>query len=100
MKNDFEYMRYSDSDRLAMLETRAAEIERMLGSTAAEPAAPETAGVPEYPATSVVYPASASLEEPDEYPGAFEYPQGAEDDESEEDESEDEEPDGRTEVLI
>jgi hypothetical protein len=100
MKNDFEYMRYSDSDRLAMLETRAAEIERMLGSTAAEPAAPDTAGAPDYPTASIVYPAPAGLEEPGEYPGAFEYPQGAEDEESEYDESADEEPDGRTEVLI
>jgi hypothetical protein len=36
MESDFEYMRYPDGDRLAMLETRAAEIERMLGSLGSE----------------------------------------------------------------
>lgn len=40
MKSDFEYMDYSDPERLAMLETRAAELERLLGSVVPEPAAP------------------------------------------------------------
>src|SRR5215472_9390393 len=33
MKNGFEYMNYSNSDRLAMLENRAAELERRLGES-------------------------------------------------------------------
>jgi hypothetical protein len=36
MKSDFEYVNYSDSERRAMLETRAAELERMLGSVGRE----------------------------------------------------------------
>jgi hypothetical protein len=40
VKSDFEYMNYSDGDRLAMLETRAAQLERMLGSPGPEHAAP------------------------------------------------------------
>ena len=36
MKSDFEYMNHSDNQRLTMLETRAAELERMLGSVAPE----------------------------------------------------------------
>lgn len=31
MKHDFEYINYSDTDRLAVLENRAAELEQMLG---------------------------------------------------------------------
>ena len=44
MKHDFEYMNYDNSDRLAMLENRAAELERRLGESAPE------RGTPEYPA--------------------------------------------------
>jgi hypothetical protein len=36
MTSDFEYMNQSEHDRISMLETRAAELERMLGSTAPE----------------------------------------------------------------
>ena len=44
MKHDFEYMNQSDSERLAMLESRAAELERRLGEVTPE------YGIPEYPA--------------------------------------------------
>src|SRR5215470_17268146 len=44
MKHDFEYMNYSNSDRLAMLENRAAELGRRLGESAPD------RGAPEYPA--------------------------------------------------
>ena len=55
MRNDIEHTNYSDSERLAMLETRAAELERMMlgmadaDGTSARPltgadvAAPDTA---------------------------------------------------------
>jgi len=46
MKSDFEYVNYSDSDRDTMLETRAAEIRRMLGSVGPEPAAFEVPSGP------------------------------------------------------
>jgi hypothetical protein len=36
LKSDFEYVNGSDDDRLAMLETRAAELERLLGSVSPE----------------------------------------------------------------
>jgi hypothetical protein len=39
MKSDFEYVNHSDSERVAMLETRAAELGRMLGSVGPEPGA-------------------------------------------------------------
>jgi hypothetical protein len=39
MERDFEYMNYSDSERLAMLESRAAELERLLGRVTPEYAA-------------------------------------------------------------
>ena len=42
MERDFEYMNYSDSERLAMLENRAAELERLLGRVT-----PELAGADE-----------------------------------------------------
>ena len=42
MKRDFEYINQSDNDRLAMLEHRAAELERRLGQVTPEH------GVPEY----------------------------------------------------
>lgn len=41
MKKNFEYVNYHERDRLTMLETRAAELERMLGSVAHEPVDPE-----------------------------------------------------------
>jgi hypothetical protein len=44
MKNGFEYMNYTNGDRLAMLENRAAELERRLGESAPD------RGLPEYPA--------------------------------------------------
>jgi hypothetical protein len=47
MKRDFEYINYSDSDRLAMLENRAAELERRLGPAASRFAAAEQTG--QYP---------------------------------------------------
>jgi hypothetical protein len=40
MKSDFEYVNHSESDRVTMLETRAAELGRMLGSVGPEPGAP------------------------------------------------------------
>ena len=36
MKSDFEYVNYTEAERRAMLETRAAELERMLGSVGRE----------------------------------------------------------------
>lgn len=42
MNRDFEYMNYSESERLAMLENRAAELERRLGRVT------PAGGVPEY----------------------------------------------------
>src|SRR5215468_7238957 len=44
MKHDFEYMNYNNSDRLAMLENRAAELERRLGESGPD------RGIPDYPA--------------------------------------------------
>src|SRR5215471_14937789 len=44
MKRDFEYMNYTNSDRLAMLENRAAELERRLGESG------PARGIPDYPA--------------------------------------------------
>jgi hypothetical protein len=44
MKHDFEYMNQSDSERLAMLESKAAELERRLGQVTPE------YGIPESPA--------------------------------------------------
>lgn len=101
MKNGFEYMRYSDNARLDMLETRAAEIERMLGSPAREQGAREHPGTPDYPGTpdcprgSVAYSVQAPFQEEDPGPGAFGY---APDDEQPE--FDDSEPDGRTTGLI
>jgi hypothetical protein len=39
MKNDIEYMNYPDGDRLSALETRAVELERMLGTAVSGPGA-------------------------------------------------------------
>src|SRR5262249_33178629 len=44
MNRDFEYMSYTNTDRLAMLENRAAELERRLGET------PPPRGIPDYAA--------------------------------------------------
>jgi hypothetical protein len=82
MKSDFEYMHYTESERLAMLETRAAEIERMLGSVAPEPGA--QGGSHEVPAGAYEVPASA-YEPPADPCEAPDDPAG---------------PDDRTEVLI
>ncbi len=53
MKHDIEYMNYSSSDRLAMLENRAAELERRLGESAPDhgtpPYAAEEFGTTEFP---------------------------------------------------
>src|SRR5215469_1964065 len=52
MERDFEYMNYSDSERLAMLENRAAELERLLGRVTPEfAAADESTG--QYPTITV-----------------------------------------------
>lgn len=78
MKSDFEYMNYSENERLAMLETRAAEIERMLGSAAPEQAEAPGVEAPDYPASAVAYSPPGGYPEEDEYADAFEYPQDAE----------------------
>ena len=53
MKHDIEYMNYSNRDRLAMLENRAAELERRLGESAPTHAGPpypgEDFGTAEFP---------------------------------------------------
>ena len=96
MKSDFENMHYSDNDRLAMLETRAAEIERLLGSVPPERDPTGAANGPDYPAATVGYPASGGYQQsggyppPGEYPGVFEYLGSGDDDD----------PDDRTEVLV
>jgi hypothetical protein len=73
MKNGFEYINYSDEDRLAMLETRAARIEQLLGTAPDEPGCQEDTGgawaagragdpeprqagqVPDYAAAAIAY---------------------------------------------
>jgi hypothetical protein len=50
MKRDFEYMNYSERERLAMLENRAAELERMLGRATHGYAASEHDTDPEHDA--------------------------------------------------
>ena len=64
MRRDFEYITYSDSDRLAMLESRAAELERLLGRVAPEYAAAEF-GTGQYP---VIPDAGATGHDGAEYP--------------------------------
>jgi hypothetical protein len=53
MKNGFEYMNYNNSDRLAMLENMAAELERRLGESAPDRGVPqdraEEFGTAEFP---------------------------------------------------
>jgi hypothetical protein len=105
MKSDFEYMNQPDNERLAMLETRAAEMERMLGSVAPERGVPratlghgyrahaEYADDGEDPAPAE-YPGSHDYPAPPEYPAPGDYAEGFE---APADEAE---PDGRTEVLI
>jgi hypothetical protein len=129
MKSDFEYMRYSDNERLSMLETRAAEIERMLGSATAERGTHETADAPDYPADTIAHTAPPGYHQPPgyhepagyrrasgyqevpgypggrEYPVPFEYPADASDDDPDDGDPGDDDPgdeaaDGRTEVLI
>jgi hypothetical protein len=113
MKSDFEYMHYSDNERLSMLETRAAEIERMLGSPTAEQGTHESGDAPDYPADTIAhtapsgyrgapayqeapgFPAPSGYPAAPEYPAPFEY---APDDDY--DEPDDDPAEGRTEVLI
>jgi hypothetical protein len=94
--NDFEYIDYPDSQRLAMLEIRAAELERRLA----------TAPPPEYRGQAFIADAGADGRDgtggrhardycpPDTDEGAGDYPDGATDP------AEWSEPDERTEVLI
>ncbi len=55
MKREFEYMNYTDSERLEMLESRAAELERMLGRVTPGYAASEH-GTGAYPVQQAVAP--------------------------------------------
>jgi hypothetical protein len=74
MKSDFEYMRYPDGERLAMLETRAAEIERMIGSLSSEDEtlATGTAGGHEVYEEDLTAPYEVSDHAFEEPPAAFE----------------------------
>jgi len=109
MERDFEYTNYSDSDRLAMLENRAAELERLLGRVAPEYAAAEQ-GTGQYPTIQyggtaghdgAEYPWYRGVEgaghQAPGYPGSPSYP-GA--DTGGFRTAAPEEPDERTEVLI
>jgi hypothetical protein len=64
VNRNIEYISYSDNDRLAMLENRAAELERRLSQ------APPAGGLPEFYASShgtVAFPAFAPPQESDAY---------------------------------
>lgn len=95
MQSDFEYINYSDSERIAMLEIKAAQIERLLGTVPDEHGEPEPGQVPEYPAATVAYSPPGNYPEAGDRAGACGRPEDAEPGELS-----GEGPDGRTEFLI
>ena len=95
MTRDIEYMRYPEGDRISMLETRAVEIERMLGTAESGPGAAGHGGlVPG--AVHGGYDPSAVAEDAT----AFEVPEGTFEDQADPFGGAASDPDGRTESLI